>query len=301
MSVGNYFVTVIGQDGCPNTLPVNISNGPVGLNFDLEVECYNNRQAVLLSNISAEDNMPFNIEVYRIGEIAPIDVITLNDLPAGRIFRITDATFLNAEGGYQMIFTQFQAVCGTTLESEVTNFEINGALNATIGEVTQSFPERGTGSIWLENVNGGELNYYTMIEPGDGQWIEVPQNLTSQEYEYQFTDLLPGDYEIFVADEKGCEIMFTVTVPQDTELFIPNVFTPNGDGYNDTFYVRNKPLDGVKLLISNRLGRKIFETDNYQNDWDGEDNADGIYYYTLQIGDEKYSGWVEMWRGGINK
>ncbi|MDN5214093.1 gliding motility-associated C-terminal domain-containing protein [Fulvivirgaceae bacterium BMA12] len=301
LSVGTYYVTVVSADGCPNKVPITISGGPVALGFDLALECFDNAQAILLSNITAEDNTPFDIEVYRVGEITPIDVITLSDIPAGNIFRISSANFLNAAGNYQLLLTQTQAACGTALSSGVENFNINPPLSATLGEVTQSFPERATGTIMINNVTGGAGGYEIMIEPSGGNWIEIPKNQTNQEFEFQFTELFPGDYEIFIADSLGCEIMFSVPLPQDTEIFIPNIFTPNGDTYNDTFFIRNLPGDGAKLLISNRLGRKIYETDNYQNDWDGEENADGIYFYTIVIGDEKFSGWIEIWRGGLRK
>ena len=301
LSVGTYYITVVAADGCPNKVPITINGGPVALGFDLALECFDNSQAILLSNITAEDNTPFNIEVYRVGEITPIDVITLPDLPAGNIYRVSSANFLNAVGNYQLLLTQDQTVCGTSLNSGVENFNINLPLSATLGEITQSFPERGTGAIMINNITGGAEGYQILIEPSGGTWIEVPKNQTNQEFEYQFTELLPGVYEVFISDSLGCEIMFGVELPRDTEIFIPNVFTPNGDTYNDTFFIRNLPLDGTKLLITNRLGRKIYESDNYQNDWDGEENSDGVYFYTIQIGDEKYSGWIEIWRGGIGK
>ena len=301
LSVGTYYVTVVAAGGCPNKVPITINSGPVGLGFDLALECFDNRQAILLSNITAEDNTPFDIEVYRVGEISPIDVITLPDLPAGNVYRITSANFLNATGNYQLLLTQEQAVCGTSLSSDVENFTINLPLSATLGEITQSLPERGTGSIMIDNVIGGAGGYQILIEPSGGVWVDIPQNQTNQEFEFQFTELLPGAYEVFISDSLGCEIMFSVEVPRDSEIFIPNIFTPNGDNFNETFFIRNLPLDGTKLLISNRLGRKVYETDNYRNDWDGEGHADGIYYYTIQIGDEKYSGWIELWRGGIDK
>ena len=301
LSVGTYYVTVVAAGGCPNKVPITINSGPVGLGFDLALECFDNRQAILLSNITAEDNTPFDIEVYRVGEISPIDVITLPDLPAGNVYRITSANFLNATGNYQLLLTQEQAVCGTSLSSDVENLTINLPLSATLGEITQSLPERGTGSIMIDNVIGGAGGYRILIEPSGGVWVDIPQNQTNQEFEFQFTELLPGAYEVFISDSLGCEIMFSVEIPRDSEIFIPNIFTPNGDNFNETFFIRNLPLDGTKLLISNRLGRKVYETDNYRNDWDGEDHADGIYYYTIQIGDEKYSGWIELWRGGIDK
>ena len=66
------------------------------------------------------------------------------------------------------------------------------------------------------------------------------------------------------------------------EIEIPNIITPNGDGKNDVFYIKNiDKLEWSNLIIYNRWGKKVYETDNYKNDWDGNGAADGVYYYIL--------------------
>ena len=72
------------------------------------------------------------------------------------------------------------------------------------------------------------------------------------------------------------------------ELFIPNAFSPNGDRVNDCWEIlglQNYP--GHKLEVYNRLGIKLYETDNYQNDWcgtyNGEKLPDGTYFYQLYL------------------
>ena len=72
------------------------------------------------------------------------------------------------------------------------------------------------------------------------------------------------------------------------ELFIPNAFSPNGDEVNDFWEIlglQNYP--GNKLEVYNRLGVKLYETDNYQNDWNGTFNGeslpDGTYFYQLYL------------------
>ena len=72
------------------------------------------------------------------------------------------------------------------------------------------------------------------------------------------------------------------------ELFIPNAFSPNGDRVNDYWEIlglQNYP--GNKLEVFNRLGIKLYETDNYQNDWygtyNGEKLPDGTYFYQLYL------------------
>ena len=82
------------------------------------------------------------------------------------------------------------------------------------------------------------------------------------------------------------------------ELKIPNIVTANGDHVNDEFYVTNlKP--NSKLVIQNRWGNVVFESDNYKNNWGGIDITgekldDGVYFYQLITADGK------MWQGNVH-
>ena len=65
-------------------------------------------------------------------------------------------------------------------------------------------------------------------------------------------------------------------------LEIPNSFTPNGDSYNDIFFIEGlELLPNCKLQVFNRWGKKIYESYNYKNDWDGSGCPEGVYYYVL--------------------
>jgi gliding motility-associated-like protein len=65
---------------------------------------------------------------------------------------------------------------------------------------------------------------------------------------------------------------------------VPNVFTPNGDGINDFFEISNiQQYNDVKFVVYNRWGQIVYESNNYNNTWDGAGNADGIYFYILEI------------------
>jgi gliding motility-associated-like protein len=71
-------------------------------------------------------------------------------------------------------------------------------------------------------------------------------------------------------------------------ITIPNVFTPNGDGANDVFFIDgidNYP--GSKIVIHNRWGQKVFSSDSYSNStaWDALSNSDGVYFYVLYLND----------------
>src|SRR5690606_9746457 len=76
----------------------------------------------------------------------------------------------------------------------------------------------------------------------------------------------------------------TDPVPVDAELVIPNLFTPNGDGLNDRFVIKNlMQYQGRELLIVNRWGNQVYKSNNYNNDWDGGSLAEGTYYYILRV------------------
>ena len=122
----------------------------------------------------------------------------------------------------------------------------------------------------------------------------------NQQMEMSYRDIPAGRYSVEVTDSLGCVLGLVARVPLDVDLFIPNVFTPNGDGSNDVFFIRNLPQEPSvnQLSITNRWGKSIFVSENYQNNWDGTGAADGIYFYRLQLSnDQAVTGWVEVIRG----
>ncbi|MEI7594774.1 MAG: choice-of-anchor L domain-containing protein [Bacteroidota bacterium] len=98
----------------------------------------------------------------------------------------------------------------------------------------------------------------------------------------------------------GCSSIITIDSINliNCPLTIPNVFTPNGDGLNDNFEIINiEYYSNYTLLVFNRWGKKVLESTNYKNDWNGDKSSDGTYYYILQINEgENYTGTVTIMR-----
>jgi len=68
------------------------------------------------------------------------------------------------------------------------------------------------------------------------------------------------------------------------DLFIPNVFTPNGDGINDNFRIVGlEAFIENELTVVNNRGKLIYSKKNYNNTWYGEGQPDDIYYYTFRV------------------
>lgn len=89
----------------------------------------------------------------------------------------------------------------------------------------------------------------------------------------------------------GCPEMrdeVTVTV-EPCELEIPNVITPNGDGINDGFWLRNLPPN-TEVYVYDRWGAMVYGTADYQNDWVPPASVpEGVYYYRVRVKTEARS------------
>jgi gliding motility-associated-like protein len=103
-------------------------------------------------------------------------------------------------------------------------------------------------------------------------------------------------YKVAVTDSNGCAASRDITITvvcNDKNYFIPNTFSPNGDGQNDVFYVRGLSIDRVQSLrIFNRWGQTVFERKNFSaNDisagWNGTVNGkpadQDVYVYVVEI------------------
>lgn len=103
----------------------------------------------------------------------------------------------------------------------------------------------------------------------------------------------------------GCDSIVTLELTVlDCEalLEISNICTPNDDDKNDTWKVSDlNQIDGCTVQIFNRWGQLLYETDNYQNDWDGTHEGaplpDGVYYYVISCDEDRnYQGSINLMR-----
>lgn len=77
------------------------------------------------------------------------------------------------------------------------------------------------------------------------------------------------------------------------KLNIPNVLTRNEDGMNDQLVITSSAP--VNLTIYTRWGTKVYEQENYKNDWKGEGLASGVYYYEVVLeNSEVCTGWIHL-------
>jgi len=95
-----------------------------------------------------------------------------------------------------------------------------------------------------------------------------------------------------IAYKTGQPLVFSISneveIIPAMSLYIPNTFTPNGDGLNDTFGVAGEAIKDFRMQIFNRWGQLIFETSNSNERWDGTYGGQkvpmGTYVYKVSAG-----------------
>jgi len=106
----------------------------------------------------------------------------------------------------------------------------------------------------------------------------------------------PQTVSLTVTDANGCEATQQVKVAdQCPTVFIPNTFTPNGDGVNDTWVIEGLDESGT-VKVYTRWGSEVYQSIGYSTPWSGvyagKKLAPGVYYYivTAKNGSQKFSG-----------
>lgn len=98
-------------------------------------------------------------------------------------------------------------------------------------------------------------------------------------------------YHLTITNEVGCTATDTVTVfvIPNYDIFIPNAFTPNGDGFNDEFqlFINTKVVQYMSMQIFNRWGEKVYESSDLNFKWDGTYKGvkvpSGVYTYQIKL------------------
>ncbi|MFZ2790587.1 MAG: gliding motility-associated C-terminal domain-containing protein, partial [Bacteroidales bacterium] len=139
-------------------------------------------------------------------------------------------------------------------------------------------PDMPDGEIALTVTGGSPLGGHTF------HWSngETTQDLAG---------ILPGLHTVSVTDYNGCTVLGSILVRPKNEicLIIPEAFSPNGDGYNDTWEIGNIELyPNMEIKIFNRWGQKLWESESgYPHPWDGRSNGSRLpidsYHYVIDI------------------
>ena len=165
---------------------------------------------------------------------------------------------LAGPGTHEIIYV----IGGSCGDSDTINISVYEVPSLSILGVAESCDGENDGSVYLA-VTGGAMPYaYLWDNPGSST-----------------TDTLmalpPGTYTVVVTDSNFCSITDSTEILPSIEpcftpyLYIPNIFSPNGDGENDKLYVQGKGIKEILFIVYDRWGEKIFVTTDITLGWDG--------------------------------
>ncbi len=224
--------------------------------------------------------------------------VTVNSVPSAVISGDTiicagTSTLLSASGGSTYLWSNSATSAAVTVspasDQTYTVTVSNGNCSdvASINVHVNPLPMVDAGNdttIYLgnsANLNGSGGLIYAWSPP-DGLSCTDCQNPTATPDE---TTL----YTLTVTDANGCSNTDQVLVTVEYncgDVFVPNAFSPNGDGFNDEFLVRGNCITSITFKVFDRWGEKVFETQTPGMGWNGDYNGDPLnggvysYYYT---------------------
>jgi gliding motility-associated-like protein len=108
-------------------------------------------------------------------------------------------------------------------------------------------------------------------------------------------------YTVTMTSDSGCNATEPITINVNCSIFVPEAFSPNGDGQNDVLYVRGDCIKTMDFIVFDRWGNKVFETNDKDNGWDGNSKGQamntGEYVYSLTA--TKYDGTTIEKKGNV--
>lgn len=139
------------------------------------------------------------------------------------------------------------------------------------------------------------------------QWTIIGEtSSTDSIFSYYFNRA--GNYTgvLVVTNSSGCtdSIQFPIRIKDETSIYIPNAFTPNGDGLNELFTAYGVNWRTFQMWIFDRWGRELYFSNNPDKGWTGLDPAtgeamaQGVYVYRIRIVDN--SNKPKVFLGHVN-
>ncbi len=273
LTAGSYSVTIQDANSCTFVVPVTITQPLSALSADISsqtsVSCSGGSNGSATA-AGAGGTAPYE---YSINGGAYQASGTFNTLAAGT-FTITvrDANLCTADASVTITEPAPLELSSTVTDATCPG-EPNGAISLTITGGTQPYTV-----IWADGATGADR-----------------------------ASIKDGIYSVVVTDSNGCaaSLVITVGVSGTSEcVIVPTIITPNSDGYNDEWQIRNISIfPDAEVQVFNRWGERVFSTKNpAANPWDGTYKGKVLpmdsYHYVLYLNDgsDPRSGTITIMR-----
>lgn len=220
--------------------------------------------------------------------VGPTTGFTYTWLTTGTVTNVHNKTLSVAQSGqYNVIITNSLSGCSSSAYLEVVKGNLNASflsdVNTGYAPLAVNFTNTSTSSSTLSG-NSGVTTYWNF-----GNGTSASSITTNALPPVVYTQA--GTYTITMYAQKGeCldSAAMSIHVDIPSSLLVPNIFTPNGDGVNDLFFVKATNLDKIDFVVVDRWGNKVYELSSSTGniEWDGKnqygkESSAGIYFYTL--------------------
>jgi gliding motility-associated-like protein len=216
---------------------------------------------------------------------------------------ITTEVFMSGQYDLQLIITSFEGCVDSITVIDALN--VKPAPEASFTHSPNPVTMFNT-TVLFQNTSFYGSTYDWFFENGN------PSNSISEDVTVAFPDGLTGTYEVqlITTSELGCTdtMNYELIVLPEVLIYAPNSFTPDGDEFNQTWFVHMEGIDtyNFELLLYNRWGQLIWENHDITVGWDGTFNGKpvevGVYTWVINtkdiLNDNKYThnGFVNVMR-----
>lgn len=189
----------------------------------------------------------------------------------------------------------------TTYTVSITNGTCTETLSTTVAEISQSDYDL------VDTLYMGVGDQEDVSGPTDGfvsyNWYPTGQISNPNGATVMITASSSFTLYMEATHSSGCVLTDSVVVIV-VDLTTTNGFSPNSDGVNDLYVIPElETLDG-SFIVWNRWGDIVFESEHYENNWDGTCQGplcagngplpEGTYYYLVKVGDIEYKGFITL-------
>lgn len=305
-TIGSNGTRILSECGLPlnDTLEVRLRNCVKAIVDLLNVTVVNNDRIHILWTVYTEnfsDSDSVSIEYNVLRSLNPMGAYN----PVGSSFLILD-TFYTDYNVY-VTDTAYNYMMDMLLDSLLYLYPRTDSIQSILlTGVESTFDTTLIDLSWTRYWGWPNVTYRVLESIDNDAWVEIgttPSSVTTFTYT---KPLLAATYRIMIRTIDGVTNLRSESnwiEYQRAVMNIPNVITPNEDGVNDFFFVNELLLyQPVHFIVYDRWGVKVFEDDDYDNKWDGDNLrgrslAEGTYFYVLSLtGAESRSGFVVIIR-----
>jgi gliding motility-associated-like protein len=249
LSEGTYTVIVEDSNGCLSTESITIDE-PIALSYLYIVE-----------DVTCYDEQDGKIELYPTGGVAPYTISWFDG---------SSLNYLNNLSNAYYSFTIIDANNCSTIDS-IQVYEPTDLL-ITVDTIQPT----------CERINDGQIDAFIY-----GGTYPYSYTLNGSPLNLPLDSVAIGNYVLTVEDSSSCTktIAFNLTPLQPSCFMIPNMYSPNYDGYNDVFKISHSSWSSYTMNIYNSIGQLVYSGSSSTAYWDGLTNGapmpTGDYYYQL--------------------